>query len=288
MSSMTWRLDEDICGTVEWNLGASAPTYSQLAGLLAGFVFTVIVLLLSKQHRATHDAQVLSVFLSAFAVLGLASYSYGVISGETAPGSCGRAATEVTVAAGLLGMGAVAIVVSLAWLVTDFTRSADMGRAERSDPENGLEDPRQALGTLMNVLVRGLATMVSLLLGTNIADYTDLAIGRTLHPVLFWTISVAPVLLLITATSTLNMAARQWFSPSWRNRKLLHSTLLVEIMFAIVATGYIAVIASTPLDRWTPIPTWAAVTTPVLTTVVPVLVLATLITALPRSSRHNR
>src|SRR6266487_6804151 len=81
-----------------WNMIASASMDSAVAGVLAGFVFTSIVLLLGR--RGPKDTQALGLFCAAFVVLGLDSHLFGTVSGGTPDPFCARVWSEEMIAAG--------------------------------------------------------------------------------------------------------------------------------------------------------------------------------------------
>jgi hypothetical protein len=82
----------DGCPVHGWSVVASAAMDSQLAGVLAGFVFTSFVLLLGR--RGSKDKQSLGLFLAAFVALGFDSHLFGVVSGDATDPFCIRVRTE--------------------------------------------------------------------------------------------------------------------------------------------------------------------------------------------------
>lgn len=116
------------CGGYWSPIVASGPE-STLSGVLAGFVFTGIIVVLSTSPNSEHNAHnqskqrsyALQLFLAAFIVLALDSYFTSISAGELA---CNRAYAEAAVSGGILGVGAILLLTGLRWLVTTYSDSA--------------------------------------------------------------------------------------------------------------------------------------------------------------------
>ena len=98
-----------------WSMAKSAALHSQLAGLLAGFLFLCVTVLISRQP-ATGDQTDNIIYLvsTSFVVLLVASFMFGVVSGHS---DASKALMLGTISAILLAIGAVATLAGLAWLV---------------------------------------------------------------------------------------------------------------------------------------------------------------------------
>lgn len=70
------------CAVDGWDVIASSSLDSQLAGVLAGFIFTGIILLLGL-GGAKKNVQALGIFCPSFIVLAFDSHLWGVINGES-------------------------------------------------------------------------------------------------------------------------------------------------------------------------------------------------------------
>jgi hypothetical protein len=89
-----------------------------------------IILLLGNREMASKPGyvQALSLLFTAFVALGLDSYLFGLVTGDTGgPGACRRAWTEAMLAAGLLGVGTVAIIVGFVFLFAVYFRDQPPG-----------------------------------------------------------------------------------------------------------------------------------------------------------------
>ena len=109
----------EVCEGIEWNPVAVAPSHSALAAVIAGFVFTGAVLVLSDRGPAGYHPRSLTLLMSSFFVLVLDSFIFSVIGGEQA---CHRAWSEMMIGAGLLGIGTLGVFSGIAWLSVDSDR----------------------------------------------------------------------------------------------------------------------------------------------------------------------
>ena len=122
------------CSLTGWSAVASAPANATLAAVLAGFMIGGIVLLLSTGLMAssTGYVQALSLLFTAFVALGLDSYLFGLVTGDSTGiigrvSACRRTWTEAMLAAGLLGVGTVAIIAAFVFLFAVYFRSTPHG-----------------------------------------------------------------------------------------------------------------------------------------------------------------
>ncbi len=130
---------DPACSTHGWSILNSAPTNSTLAGVLAGFAFTAAVMYVGRAGpvidesrtdprtaaRRTaasgmQDVQTISLFTAAFIILGLDSFVWSMVAGSrplitaTEPlEPCGRVWSQAIIAAGMLGLGAIAMVCNI-------------------------------------------------------------------------------------------------------------------------------------------------------------------------------
>lgn len=119
---------DEVCGKLDWTFLGSASSHSQFAGVLGGFLFASVVLLFGTPRSNGRTPPDLSLLLSAFFVLMLDSFLFGVIAGERV---CARAHTEGTVASGLLAVGAGAIFAGLTRLFESHRAGTDFARLSR-------------------------------------------------------------------------------------------------------------------------------------------------------------
>src|SRR2546430_17357926 len=109
-------MGNDGCPSHGWSIITSASTNSQLAGLLAGFVFSGIVILFAL--KGPKHTKALGLFCATFTVLGFDSYIFNLVSGDTSDPYCTRVWSEGMAASGLLGGGAGGPFSGTCWLLS--------------------------------------------------------------------------------------------------------------------------------------------------------------------------
>jgi hypothetical protein len=112
-----------------WSAVTSATANATLAAVLAGFMINGIILLLGNREMASKAGyvQALSLLFTAFVALGLDAYLFGLVTGDSTAvigklTACRRAWTEAMLAAGLLGVGTVAIIAGFVFLFAVYFR----------------------------------------------------------------------------------------------------------------------------------------------------------------------
>ena len=174
------------CASTGWSAVSSALANATLAGLLAGFMLNGIVVLLSRQPESGQRVgyfQSASLLFAAFVALGLDSFLFGLITGDQAGVACRRAWTEAMFAAGLLGVGTVAVVVSIVFLLGVFfdpairlsRKEAAEGSAaksaEEAEEEEAIRKSNDLLAMLCSLLRPGVALLVVGLLVMTAVSY---------------------------------------------------------------------------------------------------------------------
>ena len=107
------------CTSDQWSMLSSAASYSQLAGVLGGFLITAIALLFDRSSR--EGVHTLALFSSAVLILMLDSFLFSLMTGTQVPddgdrrGICAIAWTQGAVATGMLAAGATALFGGLGW-----------------------------------------------------------------------------------------------------------------------------------------------------------------------------
>jgi hypothetical protein len=150
------------CSNAGWSAVTSAGANTALAGVLAGFMLNGIVVLLSRMMTNIAKVRALGLLLAAFVALGLDSYMFGLVTGDS---SCNRAWTEAMFAAGLLGMGAVAIIAGFGLLVAEYVDKKD-------------KESTAMLETLFKFLRVGVALVVLGLLFMTSWNYLYAVLGK--------------------------------------------------------------------------------------------------------------
>ncbi|WP_156664663.1 hypothetical protein [Mycobacterium sp. 852002-51057_SCH5723018] len=101
-----------------WSFVNSASTYASLAGLLAGFQFAALSILLASGKA--HDTETIGLFSAGFLTLGLDSYLFAQLSGlpkQMTGALCRLGWGQAVTAGGMLAVGSVALVCGLCWLL---------------------------------------------------------------------------------------------------------------------------------------------------------------------------
>jgi hypothetical protein len=202
------------CPDAGWSAVTSATANATLAGVLAGFMLNGIVVLLSRKITEIEKVRALGLLFTAFVTLGLDSYLFGVVTGDS---SCHRTWTEAMLAAGLLGMGAVAVIAGFGLLVAEYV-----------DTSNG--EAGAMLRTLFNFLRGGVALVVLTLLFMTSWNYLYAVLGSkvpTYVKDLLWAylgMGAVTVVIVIANAATVDQVTKlsrnlpQLMPSSWRDQ----------------------------------------------------------------------
>jgi hypothetical protein len=183
--------DDATCLQYGWNVVAAAGANSQLAGVLAGFVFTGIVFLFGRS--GLRNIQAITLLSSAFVVLAFDSYLYSLVAGGTDDTICIRVWSESMPAGGLLGVGGAAVVTALCRLAYDYVDT------EEARTTVLFERAVVHLHRLSRLLVYGVTVAVSLLLVSAIGEYLAVAFSDRPPPWLNGSIYAVPLVVIIAA-----------------------------------------------------------------------------------------
>ncbi|MEU7525983.1 hypothetical protein AB0A74_09635 [Saccharothrix sp. NPDC042600] len=197
-------MDTARCLSNGWSVITSAPTNSQLAGVLAGFVFTGIIILFGRQGPA--NTRTLALLCAAFVVLGFDSYLFSLIAGGSFDSLCQRIWAETMAASGLLGVGGMALISGIAWLLANHAwgDASPTAVSKHANAAHGMN-----LGRLSRFMVFGVAAGVTLLLGMTTLDYIYIVIARRVPTLLVVLIYALPIVVVVLAALLAgNRAAR--------------------------------------------------------------------------------
>lgn len=165
-------LDETCggAGVWRWSIVTSSATNSQLAGVLAGVLFTGMVLLFGRKGQAY--LQTIALYAAAFLSLGLDSYLFSLITGirpaavgkEVSADACLQAWAQGMPASGLLATGGTALACGIGWMLsTHLTSQTDA--PTRAD--------HKYIRRLTGVLAIVLIATTTLLLTQTTLDFLD-------------------------------------------------------------------------------------------------------------------
>jgi hypothetical protein len=219
---------------------ASAPSTSQLAGVLGGFLITAIALLFDRSGR--EGAHTLALFSSAVLILMLDSFLFSLISGTHPPengdrqGICVIAWTQGNLATGMLAAGTTGLFGGLGWMLA--SHAVKKVPAEDSDIRAYC-----FLADLGGWLTFGSAMATTLIMSETSIDYLHFVLGH--RPALWLTGTIVTFCALVILldfvvvyirTKTLNRSLANTAEPT--------QLALRSIKIATVGTLFLAVAAS--------------------------------------------
>lgn len=184
------------CISHGWSMVGSAPTNSTFAGVLAGFVFTSVTILIARP--GSRNTQALGLLSCAFVVLGFDSYLFSAVAGAANDTDCARVWAEGIPSSGMLAVGGLAVVTGISWLLA--AREAEYGQQPHDD-DAGITWPTVRLDSVSRAMAHGVAFGVALLLASTVFDYGQFAFGRHAGYPLAVTALLSTGLVLTTSVS---------------------------------------------------------------------------------------
>jgi hypothetical protein len=243
------------CSTTGWSAVASAQANAVLAAVLAGFMINGMVLVLGRKPEeiSAGYVQAVSLMFAAFVALGLDAYLFGFVTGDSNDVSaCRRVWTEAMFAAGLLGIGAVAIVVGFVMLF-----DAYLGTAKQDGQDSDKQDRKDSLyflQALCNVLRRAVAFIVIGLLWMATRSYLSAvfndipALGKLFLDIYGAFILLALVLVIIEAVTKRFVRLLPDAPPLRAIRIAIYSS----VFYSVISVGLAGYAASQPIRDWGP------------------------------------
>jgi hypothetical protein len=159
------------CPSYGWSIVTSASANSAFAGILAGFVFTAVTILITRE--GVRNTQALGLLSCAFVVLGFDSYLFSSLSGSATDTDCARVWDQGVPASGMLAVGGLAVVTGVSWLLADRAVDSDDQRAK----DAGITWPLIRLDRVSRAMAHSTGFLVALLLGATILDYGKYGFG---------------------------------------------------------------------------------------------------------------
>lgn len=246
----------DDCSGLDWNPVDVGQPHSQLAAVVAGFLFAGIVFLLGRRKPRENDSYPYVLMLPSLFVLLLDSFFFSVISGEQI---CNRAWTETMIAAGLLGTGSLGVFGGLSWVIHNARR--------------GEREP------LRIVLITSHVIAVVVLLHLQVT--TSYYLRDIYSP------DDPPSWLLATTWLTTAVVVLSLIVASILRQKLISKRLPVHIAaycamsYGIICSIAFSVLGGRPGEQWEPTPDWITATAVLLALTTAGVAVTTLIVALP-------
>jgi hypothetical protein len=237
------------CSLTGWSAVTSALANATLAAVLAGFMINGMILVLGRKPTAmtARYVQAVSFMFAAFFVLGLDAYLFGLVTGDSTQiidnvSACRRTWTEAMFAAGLLGIGAVAIIVGFVIL---FDTDLSSVRQDRQDLWKAL----QMLKGLCLFLRRVVAFIVIGLLWVTAKSYL-LAVFNDRIPTLgkIFIYGYGGVALLAIPVVIAASFARRYLS--FPSIKALRFAIYSSVVYALISVALAGFTASGSIHDW--------------------------------------
>lgn len=220
-----------------FKITVTAGLYSQLAGVLAGFAFTALMLLataharIRKRSRAFNDAT--RILVAAFLSLLLTSVNYAVLAGD--PGTDGRTASEEPI----LGVGFAIAGALVIYAIVSTLHAANQLIKRPSSASREVENSTR------HVLAVAFAPILVLYIYLSVQDYEDFRYGPC-HPItaldkMGWTLVFTQVVVSLGIYPVLCYSVNRsgWVRPTtsytaWISRSLLSVSFVSTVFYALV------------------------------------------------------
>ncbi|BBY24516.1 hypothetical protein [Mycobacterium stomatepiae] len=232
---------DTFCTSDQWSMIASAPSTSQLAGVLGGFLITAIALLFDRSSR--EGVHTLALFSSAVLILMLDSFLFSLISGTHPPDNgdrqviCAIAWTQGNLATGMLAAGTTGLFAGLGWILASHV----VNKVPKDDPAD--VGAYCFLADLGGWLTFGAAMATTLIMSETNIDYLHFVLGHS--PALWQTGTIVTFSALVILLDFVVVYIRtRNLNRSLANNAEPTQLALRSIKVATVGTLFLAVAAS--------------------------------------------
>lgn len=167
---------DSACGSDYWSPLLSAGSYSQLAGVLGGFLITAIALLFDRNSR--EGVHTLALFSSAVLVLMLDSFLFSLMTGNQVPEDgdrkviCAITWTQGATSTGMLAVGTTTLFGGLGWMLA----SHAVNKIPNDDPTDA--STFSFLADLGGWLTFAAAMVTTMITTESAIDYIEFMFGR--------------------------------------------------------------------------------------------------------------
>jgi hypothetical protein len=220
-----------------WSIIASAQANSNLAGILAGFLFFGLIYLLGKDEKRS---ETVLLFTASFIILAFAGYLFSRVSGFSASSDPGPAIAsfckgvwmEGMIAYAMLVVGTATMIVGLGYVLVSYDPKSD----------------RTHLRRLATVTTGGILVGAIFLLFTSVNFYDEL-LDRPNHH-LIWALSVLAIMLVLSLSCVTYTSSR---GPGGRRQirdKYIEWAVYVIGGFGIAGTVLTGIAARVDPSRW--------------------------------------
>jgi hypothetical protein len=257
-------------GTVDWNPIASAEAMSGFCGILAGFVFAAVVMVIGEKNPTGgdgHASRGLRLLLPSFFGLAVAAYLYALTAGELV---CRRALTEQLFAGAILAADAIVVILSLAWLLLAYQRN-----------QHG--EVRFFRGLILVTALFSLSMLTVSSVGFHNAVLERKAAGWA--DAMVWTSGIAFMAVVWRCWRRPTPLPPPGAPPNWQNEVFLNKRVTVSSWTTLLVGGVLAAASAAavgiPYDSWD-MPTWLVYTMSEAALVIPATIIASGMLAVPR------
>ncbi|PRX90755.1 hypothetical protein [Allonocardiopsis opalescens] len=254
---------EANCDSIDWSFIRAAEAQSALSGVVGGFLFAGIILLLTTKRSDGRRVPALMLFCSAFFALEVCSYISSVVAGE---GICFRAYAEGMVGSGLFCVGALGIFCGIAVLLEVYE-----GKAED-------------LLRISRLIAYSVAVIALFMEGLAAVGFMVIVYQNAVPP-WFWVVFASYA--VGTPATVVFLRVRRPVSDGDRARVLRQASYL-SILCALVGAVIFGIAAGTPPELWRDGDTVLISNTAVITSLVfPAAGVIGLLRTLPRPHREK-
>jgi hypothetical protein len=242
------------CSPAGWSAVSSASANAVLAAVLAGFMINGMVLVLGRKPEEMKPEYVraLSLMFAAFVVLGLDAYLFGFVTGDNHNvGACRRVWTEAMFAAGLLAIGAVAIVVGFVMLFDAYLGGGKDGQDPNAQARN---KSLHLLMNLCNLLRRVVAFVVVGLLWIATRSYLFALFNGhipALGNIFLW-VYLAGILLALVLVIVEAIRRKIFGIGPDSPVKAFEIAIYSSVFYSAISVGLAGYAASQPIRYWGP------------------------------------
>jgi hypothetical protein len=282
-------MDNDGCPSHGWSIITSASANSQLAGLLAGFLFSGIVILFAL--KGPKHTKALGLFCATFFALGFASYLFNLVGGDTADPHCARVWSEGMAAIGMGGVGGAGLFSGICWLLSvhvDTVTTPQDGTEKSAVATHVLGRQTPRLDLIGSLMVHGTNIIISLLLARTAFDYLGVVYeqrARWIAALWQWVYAI-PAVVVGTTLILAWYRTRRWSKTgSVRyddgRRRSISFAVYGVLTYAVVGSVFAGALTNLPDSFWPHPPLPLVITTVAIELLMPGTLLVGLVLALP-------
>ncbi|WP_395111655.1 hypothetical protein [Actinomadura sp. SCN-SB] len=270
-----WRTNPipDLCRSFDWNPITAAGNWVPFLGVLAGFVFAGIIVILSERPgQGTAATNALKLLFTAFFSLVVTAYLSTIISGEQ---TCPRANTAQAFLGGILAIAIIAMIVALSWLLVAYQR----------DNHGTLAFLRRLIyfSLFLAAVMLDVSSAGYLTASYRISDHTVANIAMALVTL------AAIVLVAVLVRGKSRVRWLEWVKSRirWRDREpswWVDAVAWSILAYLATASVGIGVVLSISPRAWYPPPLWLIYLTAWAVLIAPLIVLAISVMAIAQES----